>query len=322
MSSCQGALMSSLKKILSAIVLLGVVGVGGYASATPYFIGPDKCTNCHKPEEAVWNGTKHAKSFKDVHRAPEAKAILDAAGGDKNMRRNDVCVGCHYSLIQADASAKPTPVDGPSCESCHGAASDWFPIHNDGASASETPAHKADRIHKSIAAGMIRPEMLYDIALNCLSCHELSHKGRKSPIPPETFSKMIDAGHPAGTSFELVQWSQGTVRHRFYPPDISKNAEMTQAQLARMFITGHAAALVESTTTEGKIDNPKYQETLTKVIAAAQAALGAIKDQVPEAAAVLAQPTDDNARKLVEAIASKDLSPQVGSMLPAPSTYK
>ncbi len=97
---------------------------------------------------------------------------------------------------------------------------------------------------------------------------------------------------------------------------------MNSAQLARMFITGHAAALVESTTTEGKIDNPKYQETLTKVIAAAQAALGAIKDQVPEAAALLAQPTDDNARKLVDAISSKDLSPQVGSLLPAPSTYK
>ena len=169
---------------------------------------------------------------------------------------------------------------------------------------------------------MIRPDMLYDIALNCLSCHELSHKGRKSAVPPDTFAKMIDAGHPAGTGFELVQYSQGTVRHRFYPPDVSKNSDMTPAQLARMFITGHAAALVESTSTEGKINNAKYQDTLSKVVANATAALTAIKDQVPEAAALLAQPTDDNARKLVDAISTKDLSAQVGSLLPAPSTYK
>ncbi|MFZ0421330.1 MAG: multiheme c-type cytochrome [Xanthobacteraceae bacterium] len=316
--------MSSFKLVFSAIVLLGTIASAGCQSALadPYFIGPDKCNNCHKPEVSVWEGTKHAKSFKEVHRVPAAKDILAAAGGDQNMRRNDVCVGCHYSLIQTDANAKPTPVDGPSCESCHGAASDWLQIHNDGAKAGETPDHKADRIKKAIAAGMIRPEMLYDIALNCLSCHELSHKGRKSAVPPETFSKMIDAGHPAGTGFELVQYSQGTVRHRFYPPDVSKNSDMTPAQLARMFITGHAAALVESTTTEGKINNAKYQDTLSKVVANATAALTAIKDQVPEAAALLAQPTDDNARKLVDAISTKDLSAQVGSLLPAPSTYK
>jgi hypothetical protein len=319
-----GTAMSSFKLVFSAIVVLGTIAAAGGQSALadPYFIGPDKCNNCHKPEVAVWEGTKHAKSFKDVHRAPEAKAILAAAGGDQNMRRNDVCLGCHYSLVQENAQAQPKPVDGPSCESCHGASSDWLPIHNDGAKAGETPEHKADRIKKSIAAGMIRPDMLYDIALNCLSCHELSHKGRKSAVPPDTFAKMIDAGHPAGTGFELVQYSQGTVRHRFYPPDVSKNSDMTPAQLARMFITGHAAALVESTSTEGKINNSKYQDTLSKVVANATAALTAIKEQVPEAAALLAQPTDDNARKLVDAISTKDLSAQVGSLLPAPSTYK
>jgi len=316
--------MAILKRTLLAVAVIAMAAACGCLSvlAAPYFIGPDKCLKCHKPEESVWEGTKHAKSFKDVHRAPEAKAILDAAGGEPNMRRNDVCVGCHYSLVQTDANAKPNAVDGPSCESCHGAASDWIDVHNDGAKPGETAEHKADRIHKSIQAGMIRPEMLYDIAENCLSCHELSHAGKKGAIPPETFAKMIDAGHPAGTSFELVQYSQGTVRHRFYPPDVSKNAEMTPAQLARMYITGQAAALVTTSTAEGKINNAKYQETVSKVQAGAKTALNAIKDQVPEAAALLTQPSDDNARKLVEAISNKDLSPQVSSLLPAPSTYK
>ena len=39
-----------------------------------------------------------------------------------------------------------------------------------------------------------------------------------------------------------------------------------------------------------------------------------------EAAALLAQPSDANARKLIDAIAGKDLSAQV--KLPAPGSYK
>jgi len=317
--------MSRLKRVLSVIAVLAIAGAGGSLSlsAAPFFQGPGKCADCHKDETAVWQQTKHAMSFKDIHRDPKAKDIIAAAGGDSNMRRNDVCSACHYTMTQTDASAKPTATAGPSCESCHGASSDWFPIHNDfgGANATvatETPAHKADRIQKAVQAGMIWPTMLYDIASNCLSCHEQARAG----IPPDTLAKMIDAGHPAGTDFELVRYSQGTVRHRFYPPDVTKNAEMSPAELARMFITGHAAALVVAASVAGKVNNPKYQDMLKQIDTAARTALNAIKDQVPEAAALLAQPTDDNARKLVSAISAKDLSAQVGSLLPAKSTYK
>jgi hypothetical protein len=89
-----------------------------------------------------------------------------------------------------------------------------------------------------------------------------------------------------------------------------------------MFITGHAAALVRETEAQGKVKNAKYEETLKKIDADARKALDAIKDQVPEAAALLAQPTDDNARKLVQAISNKDLTPQVGKLLPPKSSYK
>ena len=30
-----------------------------------------------------------------------------AAGGDANMRRNDVCTTCHFTMSQADAGARP-----------------------------------------------------------------------------------------------------------------------------------------------------------------------------------------------------------------------
>jgi len=49
--------------------------------------------------------------------------------------------------------------------------------------------------------------------------------------------------------------------------------------------------------------------------------LNAVKS-VPEAAALVSAPTDENARKLVAAIASKDLSAEVKSLLPKPEDYK
>ena len=317
--------MSNLRaSVFAAALLAGVTGVVFAASADPFYQGPQACHDCHQPEETVFAGTKHATEFKDIHRNPKAKDIIAAAGGDANMRRNAVCTTCHYTMVTPSGGGTPTAQAGPSCESCHGPSSDWLNVHNDfgGPSAkesTETPAHKAQRFQKAISLGWIPPTMLYDIAENCLSCHELTRKG----IDPAILAKMIDAGHPAGTSFELVMYSQGTVRHRFYPPDVTKNAEMTPAELARMYITGQAAALVkEKAAAAGGLNSPKYQDTLKQIDTSATTALNAVKDQVPEAAALLADPSDANARKLVDAIKTKDLSPQVGSLLPAKNTYK
>jgi hypothetical protein len=292
-------------------------------AAQPFSVGPQKCMECHRPEQAVWDKTKHATSFRDIHRKPEVKDIIAAAGGDANMRRNEVCTACHFTMTKADAAARPNAAAGPSCESCHGAASDWITVHNDygGPTAkreTETPAHKAERLQKASAAGMIWPSRHFDVANNCLSCHGLSRPG----VAPETMAKMIDAGHPPGSAFELVRYSQGSIRHRFYPPNVNDNAEMTPPDAARLFVTGHAAALVQATAAAGKAANPKYVETLKKIDSDARAALDAIKGQVPEAGALLAQPTEANARKLVDALAGKDVSAALGSRLPAKAAYK
>ena len=62
---------------------------------------------------------------------------------------------------------------------------------------------------------------------------------------------------------------------------------MTEPEKARVFIVGHAAALVRETEAQGKVKNAKYEETLKKIDADARKALDAIKGQVPEAAALL-----------------------------------
>jgi hypothetical protein len=308
---------STLLALLPCAVLLSTV-----AQAAPHYVGPQACLECHKAESAVWENTKHAKSFRELHKAPKVKEILSAVGGDSNPRKNTLCVQCHYTLEQADESATAAAKSSVSCESCHGAASGWVKVHNDYGGTgvtreAEPAAHKTERIKKSIEAGMRRPDTFYDLAANCLACHSLARSG----VDGATIGKMLEAGHPINPDYELVKYSQGTVRHRFYPPKVDVNAEMTAAELARMFVTGRAAMLVTATAAQGKSDNAAYKDVMQKQIKSAAEALNAVKG-VPEAAALVGAPTEENARKLVAAIAAKDLTAEVKSLLPKPEDYK
>jgi len=290
---------------------------GRIASAQPYYLGltAGDCIKCHASEEKVWQGTKHATHAGKIHASDEGKKIAAAVGGG-DPRKNPTCTQCHYSLEQTAAgSPSKLPKAGVSCESCHGAASDWVKIHNDlGGEGvkkeTETAEHKKKRIADSIKAGMIRPDQPHDVAANCLNCHNLA----RASLDGATIAKMIEAGHPINPDYELVRYSQGTVRHRFYQNQ-DKNEEMTQAELARWLISGAAVKLVSAKANEKKSDNAKYQDAQKKHIASATAVLSAVKS-VPEAAALIAAPTEANAQKLIAAVASKDVSAEVKDLLP------
>lgn len=291
------------------------------ASAQPYVQGPKTCQECHRTEYELWEGSKHAQSFRTVHKMDEAKKIAIAVGGKKSMKKNATCTICHYTSVQKEAGGKGKPKAGPSCESCHGASSDWLDIHNDYGGANikrddETAEHKAERQQAAVDAGMIWSFMRYEIAKNCMSCHGLA----RDELDAGDLAKMLGAGHPLNPDFELVAYSQGTVRHRFYPPDVTLNSEMSAAELAETFIQGQAAKLVSAAGAMSKSDDSKYQAVQQQRMDDASAALSAVG--VPEAAALVADPTDANALALVAAIAGKDLSGDVASLLPAPASYK
>lgn len=318
----QGEGLSTMKRFLIAIASLAAFWLtAASVQAEPFYQGPKKCQECHKAEFEVWEGTKHSKSVKTVHKSDKAKDVVKAVGG-KSMKREETCTLCHYTMEQKDADAKPKPRSGPSCESCHGASSDWIEVHNnyggkDVKREDESAEHKAERMANASAAGMIWPTQLYDVANNCMTCHGLAHPG----LEPDTLGKMLEAGHPLKPEFELVQYSQGSVRHRFYPPDVTTNQEMSAAELARMFVTGQAAKLVSASAAMGKASIAQYQEAQQKRIDSASQALGAVSS-VPEAAALVADPSEANARALVAAIQDKDLSGEVGGLLPDPGSYK
>jgi hypothetical protein len=159
-------------------------------------VGAQKCGECHKYEVEAWKLTPHFTTFTEMNRHPEAQKIA-AAMGIKRIKAESVCLTCHYTVQQT--AGIDNVIAGVSCESCHGAARDWIHVHNDKA------LSEADRLSKSEAAGMIRPDNIYSVASNCYQCHL---------VPNE---KLVNVGgHMAGSAnFELVTWSQGMVRHNF-----------------------------------------------------------------------------------------------------------
>ena len=233
------------------------------------------------------------------------------------MKRTALCMTCHYTVAAKKPGGKAASIAGPSCENCHGPASDWIEVHNDYGGTGvkreqETAEHKAERIKKSVSLGMIRPSAPFDVAANCSACHGLA----KPDLGADDVKAMLDNEHPINPDFELVAYSQGSVRHRFYPPDVTVNQELDAAGKARVYVIGQAAALVSAAEAIGRIEHPKFAEVQKKRIATATEALKAIEGSVAEAGKLLAEPNADNARALAAALVGKDLTGTIGGRLP------
>ena len=67
--------MITIRKLLNGLVVLSVFAIllggmtGARAANDPAKIaGPNACAECHKNEAAVWKGTHHFKTFRDLPR--------------------------------------------------------------------------------------------------------------------------------------------------------------------------------------------------------------------------------------------------------------
>ena len=291
-------------------------------------LGPKaSCSECHEAETEVYKKTKHYKSFKSIakKKKKEVKKIVRAVakvnGGKKNIKRNKACALCHFTEITKKGKTKPTY--GPSCESCHGAASEWVDIHNDYGGedvkrSQESAEHKKKRHADAVKAGLIWPRtMLYEVAENCSTCHGLAHPD----LSGKELSTMLDAGHPANADFELVAYANGTNRHRFYPPNPDVNQEMSKQELATMFVIGQIAKLVSATEAAKKSDHVKFTAMQAERAASAKTALAKVKS-IAAIATFLKNPSKANGKKAAKAVKGKDLSGQVGSLLPKKGDYK
>ena len=290
--------------LLAAIVITAFAGVPG-AMAEPYFQGPKSCEDCHKDEYKVWGETKHFTAYRTAHKAKDAKKIIVAVGGKRSMKRNKNCNVCHYSTEQKKLGDKPKVKYGPSCESCHGASSEWEVIHSDYGGKNvkrenETQGHKVKRIADSAAAGLAWASMSYEMAAKCMKCHGLA----RSEISGEAFAKMLEAGHPINQSFEIVMFSQGKMRHWL--------KERSPTQLSKLFVAGQVAKLVSAAEAAAKTEDAQYKAAQMKRAADAKAMLQA----VPQAKALISAPSEGNAREMMQTIGQQDLSGQVGGQIP------
>ena len=194
--------------------------------------GPDACGECHKNSVELWKNTHHATTFQSLPRSDKAKEIAKAMGIRRIKNESD-CLSCHFTSAEVDGKVKP--IAGITCESCHGAGKNWIDVHSDfggkGVTAeNEDPDHKKTRNETSVAAGFIRPANLYKVAENCYQCHT---------VPNE---KLVNVGgHPAGSKFELVAWTQGEVRHNVW---YTKDNNFTSANRQRlMYVVGQVLDL-------------------------------------------------------------------------------
>ena len=206
-------------------------------------LSADTCAKCHAGEVAVWKKTPHFQTFEQLHRDPRAREIAKKMG-QRSIKRGNLCIRCHYTRQQDGERVRA--ISGISCESCHGAAADWLALHNDygGPTAtreSESAEHRKQRRTDSIAAGMRNPRNLYLVARSCLACHT---------VPDES---LVNQGThlPGSDHFELVAWSQGTIRHNFVRSNGASNDVSSIERLRVMYIVGQIADLEFSTRATG-----------------------------------------------------------------------
>ena len=211
------------------------------ASDGAKIVGPNACAECHKQEAEAWKGSHHFKTFREMPRRKEANQIAEKMGVQR-IRSEGICLGCHYTVQQKDNSKQP--VAGISCESCHSAGEDWIKVHSQFSGKTEkteTKAEKDARLKLADSKGMIRPSAIYQMTKNCYSCHV---------VPQEDL--VNKGGHPAGSAFEMVSWSQGEVRHNTWHSKGKENVQANAARKRMLYLVGLGVELETALRAVGK----------------------------------------------------------------------
>ncbi|HEY1170154.1 MAG TPA: multiheme c-type cytochrome [Verrucomicrobiae bacterium] len=189
------------------------------------FAGAEICSTagCHggaDPKRFQFQYWKHAdphsKAFSTLTTARSARMAEDLKLGDAT--KNLQCTSCHAPFHALPANLVETPLsamESVSCESCHGAASNWKLSHT-----------RPDYSHaQRVSTGMRDLQNLYVRANSCVACHQ------------SISSDLLKAGHPE-LIFELDGQTQSQPRHWQEKPDYHRG---------QAWLTGQAVALREMT---------------------------------------------------------------------------
>ena len=192
------------------------------------YLGYENCRKCHQMQVDKLVTSQHFKSFETVHRTAKAKSFCRALG-IRSIKRDARCIRCHYTPEKSSRGVRAR--SGISCESCHGPSKNWVRGHNDYGGltvtkAQETDEHRRFRIHSSIAKGMRHPSNLYLLARSCYECH----------LVDDAELVNLTEHPPMSADFDMVSWSQGSMRHNFLRTDNKTNAESSPERLQVMYV--------------------------------------------------------------------------------------
>jgi hypothetical protein len=141
------------------LIFISLLLVNTLSAQTFKYIGADKCKMCHnKPA----NGDAYGKWLKDPHsksmKTLASQAALDYAknNGIADPAKEAKCLKCHstYEKAASNLRAGITPEEGVSCESCHGAGSNY-----------KSPTVMKNK-KLALESGLILPDKNV-----CLGCH-------------------------------------------------------------------------------------------------------------------------------------------------------
>ncbi len=223
------------------LMITGIATSGAIASDPAKIVGPNACAECHTKEAETWKASHHFTTFREMPRRKQADEMAKKMGIAR-IRSDSVCLDCHYTVQKNGGSSQP--IAGISCESCHGAGADWIKVHSGFSGKTEKTESKAEknaRLQLADAKGMIRPSSLYQLAKNCYGCHltpreDLVNRG----------------GHPSGSAFDLVAWSQGEVRHNTWHSKGKENVPANAARKRLLYLVGLAVELETGLRSIGK----------------------------------------------------------------------
>ena len=137
--------------MLVALLLSGPWAVAG--PEADKIGGPESCAECHIQEIEAWKQSAHFKTFNEMHRRPEAAAMLEKLGLGA-MKQQQQCMDCHY--LNRPVEQKIQATSGIACESCHGAGRDWAKTHGDYGNGvtklTESAAHRSARVAQALGS--------------------------------------------------------------------------------------------------------------------------------------------------------------------------
>lgn len=275
-----GIATAALTLMCLPAALAGPPYVKGHYDATKV-LGFEQCQKCHAEQVAVLKQHAHYSHARALQRDATAMQMAKAIGGS-SVKRTERCVRCHYT---GQADYEPGQTTGAmkaiapiSCESCHGPSKDWLLVHNDYGGTTvtretEPAAHRAERIEKSTLGGMRHPSNLYALARSCFRCHITDDEGIVNTTAHPTRSE----------HFNMVSWSQGSMRHNFFRTGGRQNAFSDPVRLRTMYVVSILAELEFSLRAASKSTaRGRYATTHARQCRVVQEELAQICARVPD----------------------------------------